>query len=106
MGQGLWYSYGAIMVHGRRKIVIDSNIIRYVKPNRAIVQVWDCDELVLTHCDVKEGLVDIRTVGRITIQDNKGGVSVQIAHGPTYTPPHVPELTIIHRGSISKNFSK
>ena len=103
---GPWYSYGAIMVHGRRRVVIDSNVVRYSKPNRAVIQVWDCDELVLTGCDVLEGLVDIRNVGKVRIHDNKGGALVQIADGPLYSAPSDRQLIIVHKGAISKNFSK
>jgi hypothetical protein len=103
---GPWHSFGAIMIHGRRRAVIDSNIVRYSKPNRAVIQVWDCDELVLTNSEVLEGLVDIRNVDVIRIHANTGDASVQIADGPLYSPPNDTRLTVIHKGLISANFSR
>jgi len=103
---GPYQSYGAIMVHGRRRVVIDANVVRYLKPNRAVIQVWDCDELVFTNCEVHEGLVDVRNVDKVQIRGNRGGASVRIANGPLNCSPNDRRLKIVHDEAIAVDLSR
>ena len=106
MDGGPYYSYGAIMVHGRNRVVLDSNVVRYRRPNRAIVQIWNCAEVVLRGGDYSEGLIDIRNCPKVTLAGLTGNAQVQVADGPLYTAPSSGELQVVHRGPVTQDWSR
>lgn len=104
MAGGPWYSFGAIMVHGRSTVVLDSNVVRYKKPNRAIVQIWNCGEVIVRGGEYTEGLIDIRNCEKVTIEGVSGGAQVQVGEGKMYTPPISRELEVVYRGPVTKDW--
>lgn len=112
---GPYFSYGAVMAHGRGHIVIDASEFRYLKPNRALIQVWNCESLRVLNSNFLEGLIDIRNVPVVHIENNvelAGGqgvydiTRVMDATGPLYTPPYSTGLTILHNAPVDVDYHK
>lgn len=89
---GPYYSYGAIMIHGYQDVHLIANCIRHKKPNREVIQIWNCNDVVIEGCEVgdpfggDEVLLDIRNCrGKVTIKGCTGNAKVQIMrNGPVY----------------------
>jgi hypothetical protein len=95
-------SYGAIMIHDRPRAEILDTFVDYRKPDRAVIQIWNVEEVVIQGCEVTEGEIELRNCGRVLLKDNKGGARVIIGTGPAYSwpMPHV-----IHEGPIERDVS-
>jgi len=91
---GLAYSFGAIMVHGHRRVAILDTKVLHAMPDRAVVQVWGFDELLVVGGEIKDHWygrrleVDVRgrPGSRITFQDVAGDwvCSVYKPNAPWY----------------------
>jgi hypothetical protein len=95
-------SYGAIMVHDRPRVEILDTFVDYRRPDRAVIQIWNVEEVVIQGCEIPEGEIEIRNCGRVLLRGNKGGARVVIGTGPAYSwpMPHV-----VHEGPLERDVS-
>lgn len=95
-------SYGAIMVHDRPRVEILDTYVDFRRPDRAVIQIWNVEEVVIQGCEVPEGEIELRNCGRVLLRGNKGGARVVIGTGPAYSwpMPHV-----VHEGPIERDVS-
>jgi hypothetical protein len=95
-------SYGAIMVHDRPRVEILDTLVDYHRPDRAVIQIWNVEEVVIQGCEVTEGEIEVRNCGRVLLKGNKGGARVTVGTGPAYSWP-LPH--VIHEGPIDQDVS-
>lgn len=105
-----YFSFGAIMVHGHQDVILDANTIRYSKPNRAVVQLWNCNNVTIRNNEIGDPwnnssvLIDIRNLrGKLTVEGNIGNAEVQLATGSLYTPPIHNNLQVLYKGPITND---
>lgn len=114
---GPYNSYGAIMVHGQGDVILDETVVRFLNPNRAIVQIWNCNSVTIRGGYYMEGLLDLRNIGTpgdgipdVILQDVEGGANIQVVRGDLYTPPSPSHpdngnMIVLHSGSVTTNAS-
>lgn len=94
-------SYGAIMVHGRPRVEILDTYVRYARPDRDVIQIWNADEVLIQDCEIVEGTIELRNCKRVRVTGCTGGARLLVGTGVDYVWPMA---RVRHEGPISQDY--
>lgn len=94
-------SYGAIMVHERPRVEIVNNYVNYAQPDRDVIQIWNCDEVIIEGCEIVSGRIELRNCKRVRVAGNTGGATLLVGTGPRNVWP-LPNVR--HEAPVSMDY--
>lgn len=95
-----------IMIHGRERVEIRGLRLDYEAPYEGwAMQIWDCPEVTIADSYVREGTIELRNCGKISVLDCGGNAFVQAGTHANDAKPFPMEF-VVYSGPISADWSQ